>query len=176
MSVSVNPVLQQQYMRQAGALAGQCASCGGGGCSCGGGGGGVSGASIIKAAQNGQDPRAAFEQLKSQQYNKIMAHEQAHASAAGSFGGGINIQYGPGGIAVSGDVPVSMPALDPKNPASTIQAAQTVKAAALAPSDPSGQDMSVAAKAQGIMGQAQVLMQNPQLQQKTNLNGMSPIK
>ncbi len=96
--------------------------------------------------------------VRAESYAHIVGHEQAHQSAAGSLGGGIHIDYNQDGVAVSGHVPIRMPGLDPSNPEATVRAAQTVRAAALAPGDPSGQDVSVASQAQALMGKAQVLM------------------
>jgi bacterioferritin-associated ferredoxin len=102
--------------------------------------------------------------LKQQQYSKIMAHEQAHASAAGGFGGGIHIEYDSNGIAVAGHVPVRMPALDPSAPDKAISAGRQVRAAALAPIDPSGADLGVAAAASAIEAQGQVLLKQKTIQ------------
>ncbi len=97
----------------------------------------------------------------------IMGHEQAHANAAGPYGGGISIQFGADGMPTGGSVPVSIPPIDASNPEGNLQAYQTIRDAALAPMDPSSADMSVAAKAQSLYGQAQVLMaQRAQKQQQ----------
>lgn len=97
----------------------------------------------------------------------IMSHEQAHANAAGPYGGGISIHFGADGMPTGGSVPVSIPPIDASNPQGNLQAYQTIRDAALAPADPSGADMSVAAKAQSLYGQAQVLMaQQAQKQQQ----------
>ena len=50
-----------------------------------------------------------------------------------------------------------MPSLNPKNPQKTIDDANTVIRAAMAPSDPSGQDYKVASKAQSLKMQAQAI-------------------
>jgi hypothetical protein len=55
-------------------------------------------------------------------------------------------------------VPISIPPLDRGNPEASLKNYQTVRSAALAPGDPSGQDYAVANKAQGLMGMAQVLI------------------
>lgn len=106
----------------------------------------------------GGNPDAEFQRFKARQYSEIMAHEQAHASAAGSLGGGIHIQYDGNGVAVAGHVPISIPGLDRENPEVSYKNYSVVRSAALAPGDPSGQDMAVASTAQSLMGQAQVLM------------------
>lgn len=106
----------------------------------------------------GKNPATEFAAFKARQYSEIMAHEQAHASAAGSLGGRIHIQFDGNGVAVAGHVPISIPGMDRQNPEVSYKNYNTVRSAALAPGDPSGQDMSVASKAQALMGQAQVLM------------------
>ncbi len=118
----------------------------------------------------GKDPRAEFERFKAQQYADIMSHEQAHASAAGSLGGGIHIQFGSNGVAVGGHVPISIPGMDSQNPETSYKNYSTVRSAALAPGDPSSQDRSVASQAQGLMGQAQVLMSQKKQAQSAGLS------
>ncbi len=87
-------------------------------------------------------------------YNHIYAHEMAHKTAGGSFAGAISIERNADGIPISGHVPIQMPTLDRKNPQQTIDHANTVIRAALAPGDPSSQDYKVAAQAQQIKMQA----------------------
>ena len=88
-------------------------------------------------------------------YNKIYAHEMAHKAAGGSFAGAISIETNSQGIPVSGHVPIQMPVLDKTNPQKTIDHANIVIKAALAPSDPSDQDYKVANQARQIKFQAQ---------------------
>lgn len=109
-------------------------------------------------ASGGVNADAMLQKIKAESYAHILGHEQAHQSAAGGFGGGINIQYDGNGVAIAGHVPITIPGLDGLNPESSMHAYSIIRGAALAPSDPSGQDMSVAAHAQSLMGQAQVLM------------------
>lgn len=82
---------------------------------------------------------------------EVRAHEQAHASAGGQYAGAPQYQYesGPDGgqYAVSGHVSIDVSPVQ-GDPAATIQKMQVVKKAANAPSDPSAQDRSVAAKAE----------------------------
>lgn len=93
-------------------------------------------------------------------YDKIYAHEAAHKAAGGALAGPIVIEKNEEGIPVSGHVDIKMPALDPNNPQKTINDANTVINAAMAPSDPSGQDYKVAAQAQSIKMRAQALKGN----------------
>ena len=90
-------------------------------------------------------------------YNHIYAHEMAHKMAGGSFAGAISIEKNADGIPVSGHVPIKMPVLDKTNPQKTIDHANTVIKAAMAPSDPSSQDYKVAAEAADIKSQAEAL-------------------
>ncbi len=81
---------------------------------------------------------------------EVRAHEQAHMAAAGSLAqGGPNyvFQTGPDGkqYAIGGSVKIdTSPGSTPEE---TVRKAQQIRAAALAPSDPSGQDLKVAASA-----------------------------
>ena len=102
-----------------------------------------------------------------QRYKEIYDHEKAHKNAAGSLGGSIVIEKDGQGIPVGGHVDIKMPVLDKENPQRTIQHADTVIKAAMAPNEPSGQDYRVAAKAKTIKNKAKN-MQN-QSGQKLNL-------
>lgn len=94
------------------------------------------------------------QELINRNYNHIYAHEMAHKNAGGSFAGAISIERNADGIPVSGHVPIKMPVLNKENPQQTIDHANTVIRAALAPGDPSAQDYRVAAQAQQIKMQA----------------------
>ncbi len=81
---------------------------------------------------------------------EVRAHEQAHLAAAGSLAtGGIQYQYqtGPDGkqYAIGGSV--QLDTSEEKSPEATIQKAQQIRRAALAPADPSPQDVKVASQA-----------------------------
>ena len=90
----------------------------------------------------------AKQELINKNYNHIYAHEMAHKTAGGSFEGNAD------GIPVSGHVPIKMPVLNKANPQQTIDHANIVIRAALAPGDPSAQDYRVAAQAESIKMQA----------------------
>jgi len=84
---------------------------------------------------------------------EVRAHEQAHISAGGAYiRGGASYQYQRGpdnkSYAVGGEVGIDT-APERDDPGATITKMQTVRAAALAPSDPSAQDRAVAAAAAG---------------------------
>jgi hypothetical protein len=83
---------------------------------------------------------------------EVRAHEAAHAAAAGALGGGASFDYatGPDGrsYAVGGEVPVEM--APGRTPEETIRNAAQLRAAALAPAEPSAQDRAVAAEAEAM--------------------------
>ncbi len=87
----------------------------------------------------------------------VRRHEAAHQAAGGSHAGGASFTFtrGPDGknYATAGEVPVDASA--ESEPAATIAKMEQVKAAALAPADPSPQDMRVAAQADATKLQAQ---------------------
>ncbi|HRL08950.1 MAG TPA: putative metalloprotease CJM1_0395 family protein, partial [Aliarcobacter sp.] len=88
--------------------------------------------------------------------SKIKAHEMAHKSGPASSGGATySYTKGPDGLmyATAGEVPVEIKTGD--TPQETISNMHDVIATALAPSDPSPQDLSIASKARVIMMKAQ---------------------
>lgn len=104
-------------------------------------------------AQQVQD----VEKLKKRD-QEVRAHEQAHMAAGGQYVRGaasFTFEVGPDGhrYAVGGEVSIDMSAV-PGDPAATVRKMAAVKAAALAPADPSGQDLSVAASADGAASKA----------------------
>ncbi len=80
---------------------------------------------------------------------EVKAHEAAHQMAGGPFTGMATYEYvkGPDGknYAVAGKVPITVPTGG--TPEETIRMMEVVKASAMAPGDPSGKDLSVAAEA-----------------------------
>lgn len=89
---------------------------------------------------------------------EVRQHESQHKSVGGQYAGSISYQYqsGPNGqqYAVGGEVDISVSEV-PGNPQATINKMQTVRAAALAPAEPSSQDRAVAAAATRIILSAQ---------------------
>jgi ribosomal protein L12E/L44/L45/RPP1/RPP2 len=82
---------------------------------------------------------------------EVRAHEQAHLSVGGRYIKGVaHYQYQKGTdgkmYAVSGEVSIDVSPVN-GNPQATIAKMATVRSAALAPADPSGQDRAVAASA-----------------------------
>ena len=89
---------------------------------------------------------------------QVRAHEAAHQAAAGGLARGKSFTYttGPDGgqYAVGGEVQIDTSPI-PNNPQATISKMQQVQRAVLAPADPSGQDMAVAAQAAAAAQQQQ---------------------
>jgi hypothetical protein len=107
-----------------------------------------------KAAQlDGQE----VQELKSRDA-EVRAHEAAHAAAGGQYAGSPTYEFkrGPNGnrYAVGGEVSIDTSAVS-GDPRATINKMLQVRAAALAPANPSGQDRSVAAQASQISSDAQ---------------------
>jgi hypothetical protein len=102
------------------------------------------------------DVQAVIKQLK-QRDQEVRAHEMAHLSAAGGLAvGGMSFEYqkGPDGrsYAVGGEVQIDVsPGATPEE---TLQKAQRIQQAALAPAEPSAQDLAVANSAQQMAMQA----------------------
>ena len=90
---------------------------------------------------------------------EVKAHEQAHASVGGQLAGSPSYSYqtGPDGqkYAVGGEVNIDLAEV-PGDPQATIIKMQQVKAAALAPADPSGADQQIAAEASRRIVEAQI--------------------
>lgn len=88
---------------------------------------------------------------------EVRRHEEAHATVGGQYAGApsYTFQTGPDDkrYAVAGEVPIDVsPVRD--DPEATILKMEVVKAAALAPAEPSGADRRVAALAENIRAQA----------------------
>ena len=110
---------------------------------------------------------------------EVRAHEQAHLAAAGPYANGaptFEFQTGPDGrqYAVGGEVSIDSSPV-PGNPEATVRKAQTIKRAALAPSDPSAQDRQVAAQAAQIEAQArqEVKAEKAEEKEEATENGTS---
>lgn len=106
--------------------------------------------------------------------SKIKAHEMAHQSGpAASGGASYSYTKGPDGVmyATAGEVPIEIKTGD--TPQETMANMQDVIATALAPSDPSPQDLSIASKARVIMMKAQQEFAKDMQEQITNSNEYS---
>jgi len=106
---------------------------------------------------------------------EVRQHEAAHKSAGAATGAAsYTYQKGPDGkmYAIGGEVDVAMKS--GATPEETIQNAQAVIAAAMAPTDPSPQDHAVASLARMMMLKAQQ-EKNKEMQEEI-LKGSSPYK
>jgi hypothetical protein len=87
----------------------------------------------------------------------VKAHEAAHKAAGGQYAGSASFSYqsGPDGhqYAIGGEVPIDAGAIA-GDPDATIRKMEQVRAAALAPAEPSAQDRSVAAMATAMIAKA----------------------
>ncbi|NDV90785.1 hypothetical protein GTH32_06175 [Alteromonas sp. 345S023] len=80
---------------------------------------------------------------------EVRTHEQAHAAAGGQYAGSPQYQYttGPDNRSYVTDGEVSIDVSKAQTPEQTVSKMQQVRAAALAPAEPSSQDLKVAAEA-----------------------------
>ncbi|MFC3153516.1 putative metalloprotease CJM1_0395 family protein [Litoribrevibacter euphylliae] len=89
---------------------------------------------------------------------EVRAHEQAHQSAGGQYTGAASFTYqrGPDGLnyAIGGEVSIDASKVT-GDPQATIEKAEVVRRAALAPAEPSAQDRQVAAQASQVKLEAQ---------------------
>ena len=105
------------------------------------------------------EPELAMVRELKQRDQKVHQHEMAHIAASGGLAqGGPNYTYqrGPDGqnYAVGGHVNLD---ISPgKTPVETLQKARTIRSAAMAPAEPSGQDRAVAARASQLEAKARI--------------------
>ncbi len=101
---------------------------------------------------------------------EVRNREQAHTAVGGQYAGAPSYEYerGPDGVnyAVAGEVPISTSAIN-GDPERTIEKAQVVRRAALAPAEPSPQDRRVAAEASQLEANARV--EKAELEQQERL-------
>ena len=99
---------------------------------------------------------------------EVRAHEQAHVAAGGN-NPRYDYQVGPDGqqYAVGGTTDIQVQAQG-DDPDSKLAQAQKLRNAALAPADPSGQDLSVAGKANKIEAEARMEKAQQQLEEMEN--------
>lgn len=125
---------------------------------------------------NAEDPSAGRENAESRQQEQqqqaeqqeireleardreVRAHEQAHATVGGQYAGSPRYEFenGPDGkqYAVGGEVPIDIS--EERTPEETVRKMQQVRAAALAPAEPSPADLRVASEATQIASEARV--------------------
>lgn len=115
---------------------------------------------------SGQAPRESPQQQRIEQLEiaklvsrdqEVRAHEQAHAAVGGAYAGAPTYTFtrGPDGkrYAAGGEVSIDVSAV-PNDPEATLRKMEIVLRAALAPAEPSAQDLRVAGQAQAQMTQA----------------------
>ena len=104
-----------------------------------------------------EEERAVVDQLRARD-REVRDHEQAHKRVGGPYASSPTYSYqtGPDGqrYAVGGQVLIDASPV-PENPEATIAKMMIVKAAALAPAEPSSADRNVAAMADAQLAQAQ---------------------
>jgi hypothetical protein len=105
-----------------------------------------------KSPEQEQQERQTISELASRDAD-VRAHEAAHAAVGGAYAGSpsYTLQQGPDGkaYAIGGEVGIDLSSVS-GDPAATISKMEVVMRAALAPIDPSAQDLRVAAEAQGL--------------------------
>ncbi len=120
-------------------------------------------------AEQRQQEQAEKQQLLElkQRDTEVRAHEQAHAAVGGQYAAAPQYEYeiGPDGrqYVVSGKVSIDVSKAS--TPEETLRKAQQVKAAALAPAEPSSQDLRVASEATQIAREARVEIANVKAEQ-----------
>lgn len=113
-----------------------------------------------ESEQQQQQEQAEQQELQELQARdrEVRSHEQAHASVGGRYAGSPSYSYqqGPDGrqYAIGGEVQIDIAPVS-GDPQATIQKMQQVKAAALAPAEPSSADRRIAAEASQRLLQAQ---------------------
>lgn len=116
-----------------------------------------------------QQEQQQVQELKSRD-QEVKTHEQAHATVAGRYASAPSYSYelGPDGkqYAVGGEVQIDIAPVA-GDPQATVQKMQQVRAAALAPAEPSAADRRIAAEAaqRQIQAQAELVQQNSVLTQ-----------
>ncbi len=111
-----------------------------------------------------EQDQKALDELKSRD-REVRQHEQAHKAAGGNHAGAISYEFqqGPDGkrYAVGGEVSIDVS--KEKDPAATAAKMRQVRAAALAPAEPSGQDRQVAAQASQLESEARAEMRQERM-------------
>lgn len=114
-----------------------------------------------------QQEQQRIQELKDRD-TEVRIHEQAHASVGGQYAGSpsYTFEQGPDGVqyAVAGEVPIDVAPVS-GDPEATIDKMQQVRAAALAPAEPSGADKAIASLASQQMVEAQGDLQQQRVEQ-----------
>ena len=104
------------------------------------------------------EERAEVRELQARD-REVRAHEAAHQAAAGDLAQGVSFEYqrGPDGrlYAVGGEVKIDTAPVK-GDPQATLEKAERIIRAALAPAEPSAKDRQVAAKARQMAAKARI--------------------
>ncbi len=127
--------------------------------------------SSAKSGALSPEEQQQVEKLKARDA-EVRMHESAHLAAAGQYAqGGPKFEYqtGPDGnqYAIGGSVSIDVSPVS-GDPQATIQKAQQVRAAALAPAEPSGQDQKVAAAASQMEADARLKVSQESTEQESD--------
>ncbi|MEA3406213.1 MAG: putative metalloprotease CJM1_0395 family protein [Pseudomonadota bacterium] len=119
------------------------------------------------------EAKQVINQLKARDA-EVRAHEMAHQAAAGGYstgGASYSYQVGPDGrrYAIGGEVSIDVSPVA-GDPEATLQKAMVVQRAALAPAEPSSQDMKVASSAIQMANQARVEIATKAIEEKQELS------
>ncbi|RAU17826.1 hypothetical protein DN062_10665 [Nitrincola tibetensis] len=121
--------------------------------------------SVSKAEQQQEQQKQQVLQELASRDREVKQHELAHKAAGGRYAGAItyDFQRGPDGVmyAVGGSVSIDTSPV-PGDPKATLEKAETIVRAALAPAEPSTQDLKVAASARAMANEAKVELQKEQ--------------
>ncbi|BCN94074.1 hypothetical protein THMIRHAM_18590 [Thiomicrorhabdus immobilis] len=125
-------------------------------------------------AKQEQNVQQVIAQLKARD-TEVKAHEMAHLSASGGYStGGMSFTYqtGPDGkrYAIGGEVGIDTSPI-PGDPQATLQKAMVIQRAALAPAEPSSQDLKVAQAASQMMVQARVEIASAKVEEGKGSDG-----
>ncbi|MCG8312538.1 MAG: hypothetical protein MI976_04930, partial [Pseudomonadales bacterium] len=119
-----------------------------------------------RVEQQRAEDDAIIRQLKARD-REVRLHEAAHAAVGGRYAGSPKLDYerGPDGVnyAVSGEVSISVSAVA-GDPEATLEKARQIRAAALAPAEPSSQDRQVAAEASRLESLARADIQQQKVE------------
>lgn len=128
-----------------------------------------------KQQQEQQDTQE-IEQLKARD-QEVRTHEQAHAATGGQYAGSPQYEYttGPDNKRYVTDGEVSIDISEAQSPEQTLRKMQQVRAAALAPAQPSSQDLKVAAEAaqKAFEARSDIAEENREARESESSDGVS---
>ena len=126
--------------------------------------------------QQEQQDTQEIEQLKARD-QEVRTHEQAHAATGGQYAGSPQYEYttGPDNKRYVTDGEVSIDISEAQNPEQTLRKMQQVRAAALAPAQPSSQDLKVAAEAaqKAFEARSEIAEENREARESESSDGVS---